>query len=109
MPFCPKCSYEYVEGTVECVDCGSELVPDEIKHSDIKVKWKPLHSLPGRVYAEMVKEVFDKKGIPALTKSTFFSSAFGTRGISGDKTIILVPEDKVEECNEIINQMFDHI
>ena len=112
MPFCPHCRYEYVDGIDVCYDCGIKLVdvlPDEVSHDEIKVKWKPLQSLPGRIYAEMAKEVFDKKGIPSLIKSTFFSSAYGTRGIFGDKTIIFVPEDRFEECTEIINQMFNHI
>ena len=103
---------EYIEGIDECVDCGAELVeelPDEISYDKIRVKWKPLQSLPGRIYAEMAKEVFDKKGIPSLIQSSFFSSAYGTRGVFGDKTTILVPEDRLEECTEIINQMFNHI
>ncbi|NVM03343.1 MAG: DUF2007 domain-containing protein [Candidatus Helarchaeota archaeon] len=112
MPFCPICRYEYVEGTDVCYDCGEKLLdklPDEIDHSEIKVKWKPLQSLPGRIYAEMAKEVFDKKGIPSLIRSTFFSSAYGTRGISGDTTTIFVPEDRFDECKEILKQMFNHI
>jgi len=75
MPFCPKCRYEYVEEIDVCCDCGEKLLdklPDEINCSEIKVKWKPLQTLPGRIYAEMVKEVFDKKGIPSLVRSTFF-------------------------------------
>ncbi len=112
MPFCPKCKYEYIEGADFCYDCGEKLVdklPNEINHNEIKIKWKPLQNLPGRIYAEMVKEVFNKKGIPSLISSTFFSSAYGTRGIFGDPTIIFVPEDRFEECQEIINQMFNHI
>lgn len=112
MPFCPKCRYEYVEGIDVCYDCGEKTLdklPDEINYSEIKVKWKPLQTLPGRIYAEMVKEVFDKKGIPSLIKSPFFSSAFGTRGIFGDATTIFVPEDRFEECEKIITQMFNHI
>ena len=111
MPYCPKCRYEYYEGVDVCHDCGSKLtdvLPEEIDPSDIKIKWKALNILSGRIYAEMAKEVFDKKGIPSLVKSTFFSSAYGTRGISGDPTTIFVPEEKYEECQEIIKQMFDN-
>ncbi len=112
MPFCPKCKYEYIKNIDVCHDCNEKLVadlPKEINYSEIKIKWKPLQNLPGRIYAEMAKEVFDKEGIPSFISSTFFSSAYGTRGIIGDTATIFVPEDKIDECNEILKQMFDHI
>ena len=65
MAYCPKCRYEYYKGVDVCYDCGTELVdtlPDEIDPRDIKCKWKALNILPGRIYADMAKEVFDKKG-----------------------------------------------
>lgn len=112
MPFCPRCKYEYIENADFCYDCGEKLVdklPDEINSNKIKIKWKPLQNLPGRIYAEMVKEVFDKKGIPSFIKSSLLSSALGIKGILGDTSTIFVPEDRFEECQEIINQMFNHI
>jgi len=112
MPFCPKCKYEYVKNIDTCHDCGEKLtdeLPDDIKHSEIKTRWKPLQNLPGRIYAEMAKEIFDEKGIPSFIKSTFFSSAYGTRGVFGDTATIFVPDDKLEECSEIIKQIFNHI
>ena len=87
MPFCPKCKFEYVKNIDTCHDCGEKLteeLPDDIKYSEIKE-------------------------IPSFIRSTFFSSAYGTRGAVGDTTTIFVPDDKLEECNEIIKQMFNHI
>ena len=111
---CGECGAEVSIDDKICPKCGadiSEIDEEEVEElpDEMKIKWKPLQSLPGSIYAEMVKEVFDKKGIPSLIKRSPLSSAYGLRGDSGDETTIFVPEDRFEECTEIINQMLNHI
>jgi hypothetical protein len=60
-----------------------------------EIKWVPLHPLPGVIYAEMVKEALEKRGIPCVLKRDFFTSAdltwLANTG-AGLETRILVPK-----------------
>jgi len=116
MPFCPECRYEYEDDIKVCADCGKSLVKtlkDETgKEEEIpNVKFIPLPGLPGRVYAEMIKEVFEKEGIPCYIRSGGITDGFNidAAGPAGENTFIYVPEDRVEECERIQHQMLDHI
>jgi hypothetical protein len=77
-----------------------------------EIKWVPLHPLPGVVYAEMVKEVLEKYGIPCVLKKDFFTNAdltwLANTG-AGLETVILVPEDCAKEAAGILHDMMDHI
>ncbi len=113
MPFCPECNYEYVEGVKQCADCLVDLIA-ELPGEEIpkeKFKWIPLHSLPGPVYAEMVKEALEKHEIPCIMRKDFLASALGSQGTSegGLETFLFVPEDRLQESEDILNQMLDHI
>jgi hypothetical protein len=77
-----------------------------------EIKWLPLHSVPGRAYAEMVMEVLKQRGIPCYIRSLFGSGALGTvqgAGLPGAKDHIMVPEERFEEAEEILTDMLDHI
>ncbi len=112
--FCPVCKYEYKPGITVCPDCGKKLVEklpqeDRNKNSD-NINFVPLPSLPGRVYAEMIKDTLDAKGIPCYIRSEGVGDAYqfpGTTPLGGVR--IFVPEDRVEECLAIQQQMLDHI
>ena len=84
MPFCPKCRYEYLEGTGECPDCQCDLVDElssqDLPKSTVEPNLIPLQSLPGLIYAEMVAEALKKAGIPSLIKSDVLTSGYGARG-----------------------------
>jgi hypothetical protein len=71
----------------------------------------PLHPLPSKLYAEMVKEVLEKRDIFCVIKADILSSAFGSNGTSavGTQATIYVPEDRREESEEILHQMLNHI
>ena len=112
--FCPSCKYEYNPGVKMCPDCGKKLVeklPDEKNNKYFKkIKFVPLPSLPGRVYADMVKDTLDTNGIPCYIRSQGIGDAYqfpATTPMGG--TRIYVPEDRIEEAIEIQQQMLDHI
>ena len=110
--YCPECKYEYLPEITVCPDCEKELVevlPPEEKISD--EAWLPLRNLPGNMYAEMVKEVLDKAGIPSMIKSDVISSAYGAKSVSapGVSAQIFVPEKHHKKCQQIILDMMDHI
>ena len=113
MPFCPRCKSEYVGGVKECSDCQIPLVEElaeDIQFHEGEGKFALLHTFPSIVYAEMVKEALEKKGIPCLMKSDMLTSAYGSKGGGVFSRVrIYVPEDRLKECDETMNQMLDHI
>ena len=104
MPFCPECKYEYRDGFTKCSDCGADLVDKLPEHEEVSVKLVPLKTQPGRIYSEMVKEVLEKKGIFCIIESGPLFS-LGSTGSEGDESVILVPEDRYEEAEKILEEM----
>ncbi len=104
MKFCPHCHTRLPAGIQKCPHCDREIPV-------YTPKMVAIHSLPGKLYAEMVKEVLEKRGIPCVIKTDLLSAAFGSGGISavGAQATIFVPEDRREESEEILHQMLDHI
>ncbi len=112
MPYCPQCKCEYLPGFTVCSDCGEKLVAELPVEAEMQeVNWLPLRDLPGNLYAEMVKEVLDKKGIPCFIKSDDLSSTLGTKTVStpGASAQIFVPERYHKRCQQLILEMMDHI
>jgi hypothetical protein len=113
MPYCPECGYEYREGVRTCPDCGQKLQDEAPQPSppSPNVKFKALPSLPGRVYAEMLKGVLDQEGIPCYIHADGFSNATGVTGTGpvSKGVKVYVPEDRYEECLRFQHGMLDHI
>lgn len=110
MPFCPKCRYEYLPEVKTCPDCGSELVDElpDLTEMYKNVKWVALQPLSGMVYAKMVAEVLDQRGIPNYIQSLFGSGALGVvsgAGFAGASAKIYVPDDRLEEAAQIRDEM----
>ncbi|HDQ44558.1 MAG TPA: DUF2007 domain-containing protein [bacterium] len=112
MPFCPECRYEYTAGSTRCPDCDTDLV-EALPHDKpvSGLRFVPLPGLPGRVYAEMVREVLDQEGIPCYLRSDGLIDSYGISGTgpANRGVRIFVPEDALEEAVRIQRQMMDHI
>jgi len=115
MPFCPKCKYEYVDGRVECIDCGEPLVDDleapmddEEGHPDIR--FVAFRSYPSFVHAEMIREALANEGISSLIKGNeMFGAATGAAANATVKVVVWVPEDEQEEAARIADSILDPI
>ena len=111
--YCPNCKYEYQPGVTVCPDCGKKLVdklPQDKDKNRENIKFVPLPNLPGRVYAEMIKDTLDAKGIPNYIRSEGVGDAYqfpGTTPMGGIR--LYVPENRLKECLKIQQQMLDHI
>ncbi|MFQ5792218.1 MAG: putative signal transducing protein, partial [Acidobacteriota bacterium] len=57
------------------------------------------------IYAEMLKEMLERQGIPCVLKESFMTSAYRVAGLgasTGHEAILLVPEDRAEEATELL-------
>ena len=110
MGFCPSCRIEYLPGITECPDCGEKIVDTMPDIPDIK--WVSLPTLPGVVYAQMIKEVLDREGIPCYVQSLWSSGGLGvisSTAMPGVTARIMVPETEYETALKIQEGMVDHI
>ena len=112
MPYCPSCKAEYINSVNSCPDCGESLVEQLLQTGKLtEFKWTPLHSVPGKAYAQMVTEILDKEEIPNYIKSDAVSTAYliGGAGSIGGTSVIYVPEEYQSRAEEILTQLLDHI
>ena len=69
MPFCPKCRSEFVEGTVECSDCGVPLVEEPAGQSPLVTDTDDLVEVwraQGEVNAQLVRSLLEGSGIRSM-------------------------------------------
>ncbi len=111
MPFCPACRTEYIPGIQQCADCGEDLV-DQLPEEDSGEEFQlvKLHSFPGEVYANMVGEALEHKGIPYLAQKEALGSSVIVQGATeGAEVTLYVNELDFEDAEVILNEMVDHI
>jgi hypothetical protein len=111
MPFCPKCKYEYTDGQVECVDCGTMLV-DELPlpaHAELipgDTHFVAFRTYPSQVHAQMVREALANEGISAVIKGSEVYGA-GAASSVAHGVVIWIPEDEQEEAARIADSILD--
>jgi len=75
MPYCPRCSIEYIEGTAQCEDCGAFLLPGSppedspgvelAKEKNAKlVQVRVFIGGTGRMDADLARNILQTQGIP---------------------------------------------
>ena len=101
---CPKCHVEYLANLKTCKDCNKKLVDASLIDTLIPaITWKSVPQFEGKLYADMITEIFNKKDIPYYVKTSWTSSAYGVQGIgiASDLVQIYVPELSHKKASEI--------
>jgi hypothetical protein len=110
MPYCPNCKYEYKDNVEECPDCGAKLVDKLEEETFESIKYIPFRNLPSRLYAEMLQEALKNEGIPSIIKGDDIAITLGSYSTTSPVEVtIWVPEQDLERCEKIANEMLDHI
>lgn len=112
MPFCPSCGVEYNPGVEICSDCREPLKERPLSTpGSSPIRFVPMPGLPGGVYAEMIKHVLEKQGIPCYIQTEGVGGAYAIRAVNaiGSEARLYVPEDRIEECLKIQHGLLDHI
>ena len=73
------------------------------------INWVKVKELPGKVFGEMMGEVFDSEGIPYFLKSDWSASAYNIApaGLAGSYVQIYVPEEFCGEANDLLVELMD--
>jgi len=98
MPFCPNCSYEYLEGIKICPDCGATLV-DALIDQD----WVIVYTSDQLYEVQMIKDELESAEISATILSQKDSSFPAT----GDLAVIklLVKNEDASSAIAFINDL----
>ena len=97
MPFCPNCTYEYIEGIEVCPDCGTRLVKELIDHD-----WVVVYTSDQLYDVQMMKDELESAEIEA----TILSQKDSNFPVTGDLAVIKLLV-KSEDAESAINFIKD--
>lgn len=113
MPYCPKCLIEYVDGTVQCDDCGAALLPGSPPEAppllDLSqeryVKLVPLRIFAGgtaQLDADLARNILQSQGIPCLLQGESSAEVLPVLDVP-----LLVREEDAERAERILRDYLD--
>lgn len=113
MPYCPKCLIEYVDGTVQCDDCGAVLRPGSPPEAppllDLSqekyVKLVPLRIFAGgtaQLDADLARNILQSQGIPCLLQGESSAEVLPVLDVP-----LLVREEDAERAERILRDYLD--
>ena len=113
MPYCAKCLIEYVEGTVQCEDCGAFLLPGSPPEAPPRVDLrgeKDVKLVPARIFtgstaqmdAELARNILQTQGIPSALSGEGVADPFPVADVH-----LLVREEDVAHAERILKEYLD--
>jgi len=109
VPYCAKCSIEYVEGTTQCEDCGAFLLPGsppeaprrlEIAHEkDAKLVSVRIFTGDSGMEAEVARGILESQGIPCALSGDVAGEPFPVMDIH-----LLVREEDAGRAERILQE-----
>jgi hypothetical protein len=98
MPYCPNCTYEYVEGIKECPDCGTILVKELIDH-----EWVIVFTSDKEYEIQMMKDALESAEI----ETNVLSQKDSSFPVTGDLAVIklLVKSEDASSALNYINEL----
>lgn len=113
MPYCPQCFIEYVEGTVTCEDCGTDLVPGSPPESPPRVELaetKDVKLVSVRVFtggtaqmdADLARNILQAQGIPCVLSGEGAANLLPVLDVH-----LLVREEDAEGAARVLQEYLD--
>ena len=113
MPYCPQCFIEYVEGTVTCEDCGTDLVPGSPPESPPRVELaetKDVKLVSVRVFtggtaqmdADLARNILQAQGIPCVLSGEGAANLLPVLDVH-----LLVREEDAERAALVLQEYLD--
>jgi RNA polymerase subunit RPABC4/transcription elongation factor Spt4 len=98
MPFCPNCTYEYLEGIEKCPDCGTTLVEELIDHN-----WVIVFTSDKEYEIQMMKDTLESADI----ETNVLSQKDSNFPLTGDLAVIklLVKSEDVSSAQKFIDEI----